>query len=256
MKSNRWYFVLGAVAVTALAIVVGVVISLIPTASAVTVEPVVSTTPAQGSNAARSITVVGTGSVSIAPDRATATIGVDTQAASPDEATGQNDDRVAAVIEALEAAGIEPADIQTAYYNLYAEPRFDPETSQPTGEFTYRVSTGLSVTVRDLPRLGSVLNDAVKAGANNISGVSLSVADQAALEASAREKAVADAKARAQALAELSGVTLGEVVSVSEVIGGVAPVFDRGLGGGGGAPIQPGVIEVRMQVQVSFAMGQ
>jgi uncharacterized protein YggE len=113
MKSNRWYFVLGAVAVTALAIVVGVVISLIPTASAVTVEPVVSTTPAQGSNAARSITVVGTGSVSIAPDRATATIGVDTQAASPDEATGQNEIGTA-VIEALQAAGIEPTDIQTA----------------------------------------------------------------------------------------------------------------------------------------------
>jgi hypothetical protein len=112
------------------------------------------------------------------------------------------------------------------------------------------------VTVRDLPSLGSVLNDAVKAGANNISGVSLSVADQAALEADAREKAVADAKTRAQALAELSGVTLGEVVSVSEVIGGVVPVFDRGLGGGGGAPIQPGTIEVRMQVQASFAIGQ
>ncbi|HET7090405.1 MAG TPA: SIMPL domain-containing protein [Anaerolineae bacterium] len=255
MKSNRWYFVLGAVAVTALAIVAGAVISLIPTATTVAVEPVVAYTPAQASDAARSITVVGTGSVSIAPDRATATIGVDTQAASPDEATRQNDERVAAVIEALKAAGIEPADIQTAYYNLYAEQRFDPGTGQPTGEFTYRVSTGLSVTVRDLPRLGSLLNDAVKAGANNISGVSLSVADQAAFEASAREKAIADAKARAQALAELSGVTLGEVVSVSEVIGGVAPVFDRGLGGGG-APIQPGAIEVRMQVQVSFAIGQ
>ncbi len=128
-----------------------------------------------------------------------------------------------------------------------------------TGKFTYRVSASLSVNVRDLSRLGKVLEDAVKAGANNIAGVSYGIQDRSTLEAAAREKAVADAKARAQALAQLSGVELGGVVSVSEVIGGASPVVDRGslgLGGGGGAPLQPGQLEVVTQVQVSFAIGQ
>ena len=101
---------------------------------------------------------------------------------------------------------------QTAYYNLYAEQRYARDTGEPTGEFTYRVSASLSVTVRDLPRLGAVLEEAVKAGANTISGVSYGVAERVALEAAAREQAVADAKLRAEALARLSGVSLGDVV--------------------------------------------
>jgi hypothetical protein len=238
--------------VLVMAIVVGFVISIIPMASAVTIQPIASATPAVASEAARSITVIGTGTTSIAPDLATAQIGVDTQASSPEEATRLNNEQVAAVIAALKKAGVDDEDIQTAYYNLYAEQRYTRDTGEPTGEFTYRVSASLSVTVRDLPRLGAVLEEAVKAGANIISGVSYGVSERVALEAAAREQAVADAKLRAEALARLSGVSLGEVVSVSEVISGVNPIYDRGLGGGGGAPIQPGQLEVQMQVQVSF----
>ncbi|HET7008626.1 MAG TPA: SIMPL domain-containing protein [Candidatus Binatia bacterium] len=218
---------------------------------------VVGIEPAQASDGspARTLTVVGTGSASAVPDLATAQIGVETQAASPQPATRQNEKRLQAVIEALKAAGIAEADIQMAYYNLYAEPSFDPATNQPTGEFTYRVSNGLSVKVRDLTQVGAVLGAAVEAGANSIAGVSFSIADTTALEATAREQAVADAKARAQSLAALGGVELGEVVAISEVIGGPGPVFSEPGGlGGGGESFQPGELEVRMQVQVSFAI--
>ena len=248
VKSSKWYFVVGAL--TVLAILTAVIVSAIPVASA---RPSV----AGDGGPARSIVVVGTGSASAAPDLATAQIGVDTQAASPEEATRLNDERVKQVIEALKALGIDEADIQTAYYSLYSEQRYRPETGEPTGEFTYRVSSGLSVKIRDLSKAGSALGEAVKAGANNISGVSFSIADTAALQAKAREKAVADAKTRAQSLAQLSGVELGEVMIVSEVIGGGSPIFYDAakLGmGGGGAPIQPGQLEVSMQVQVSFAV--
>ena len=216
--------------------------------------------PAQASDGspARNLTVVGSGSASAVPDLATAQIGVDTQAASPQAATRQNDKRLLAVIESLMAAGIAEPDIQAAHYNLYAEQRYRPDTGEPTGEFTYRVNNSLSVKVRDLSKVGAILGEAVKAGANNISGVYFSIEDTAALEAAAREKAVADAKARAQSLAQLSGVQLGEIVAISEVItGGPGPVFYEHAaagGGGGGAPIQPGQLEVTMQVQVSFAI--
>ena len=251
VKNGKWYFVIGGL--VTLAIVVAVVISAIPTASA---GPSAQTT---GTGPARSITAVGSGSATASPDLASAQIGVDTQAASPEEATSQNEERVAALLEALKEAGIDENDIQTSYYNLFAEQRYDPATNQPTGDFTYRVSAGLSVKIRDLANVGAVLSEAVKAGANNISGVSFSIEDPASLQEDARAKAVADAQARAQALAQLTGVKLGDVVSVSEVItGGPGPIFydaaaKVGLGGGG-APIQPGQLEVSVQVQVSFAI--
>ncbi len=266
VKSNKHRRVVGGL--LTLAVVAGIALSACSTPSADPAQvsddsPASSVTgvgsgPAQASdgNPARTLTVVGTGSASAVPDLATAQIGVDTQADSPQPATRQNEKRLQAVIEALKAAGVAESDIQTAYYNLYAEQRYDLATNQPTGEFTYRVSNGLSVKVRDLTQVGAVLGAAVEAGANSIAGVTFSIADTTALEATAREKAVADAKARAQSLAELGGVELGEVVAISEVIGGPGPLFSEpaGLGGGGGESLQPGQLEVRMQVQVSFAI--
>jgi uncharacterized protein YggE len=122
------------------------------------------------------------------------------------------------------------------------------------------VNNQVNVTVRDVAKLGDVLDKTVAAGANNIYGVNFSVDDTSKLEADARAKAIADAKARAENLAKLTGVTLGDVLSVSEVIGGASPIFEgarasvaMGLGGGG-APIQPGELEVNMNVQVTYAI--
>jgi uncharacterized protein YggE len=116
----------------------------------------------------------------------------------------------------------------------------------------------VNVTVRDVNTLGDVLDKAVAAGANNIYGISFSVDDTTKLQADARAKAVADAKSRAESLAKLAGVTLGDVVSVSEVIGSSVPMYDApraAMGmGGGGAPVQPGEMEVSMSIQVTFAI--
>jgi len=264
VKSNKHYRVVGGL--LTLAVVAGIALSACSTTSAGATQAsdsipansvtVVETGPAQASDSspARTLTVVGTGSVSAVPDLAAVQIGVDTQATSAKQATRQSDRRLQAVIEALTAAGIAESDIQEAHYNLYAEERFDPATGQPSGEVTYRVSKGLSVKVRDLTQVGAVLTAVVEAGATSISGVTFSMADTTVLEATAREQAVADAKARAQSLAELGGVELGEVVAISEVIGGPGPVFYEPGGLGGGESLQPGQLEVRMQVQVSFAI--
>jgi len=246
IKNSKWYFVVGGLAV--LALVTAVIVSVIPAAFARSGQ-------ASDGSLPRSVTAVGIGSASAAPDVATAQIGVDTQAASPEEATREHDTRMQTLIDALKAAGIDATDIQTAHYNLYAEQRYRPETGEPTGEFTYRVSSSVSVKIRDLAKVGEILSDAVKAGANSIGGVFFNIENTSALEAAAREKAVADAKARAQSLAQLSGVELGELTLVSEFAG---PAFyERGVpavGGGGDAPFVPGQLEVSMQVQVSFAI--
>jgi len=242
---SKWYFLVGGL--IAIAIVAGVFLSSMPNASA-------TSTQASEAGSPGAITAVGAGSASASPDVATAQIGVETQSASPEEATLQNEERIKAVVDALKAAGIDAKDIQTAYYNLWAEQRYDPEKGQPTGETIYHVGNGLSVKIRDLSKVGAILSGAVEAGANNISGVTFSIEDTSALEAEAREKAVADAKARAESLARLSGVELGEVVLVSEVIGGPVPVVAARALGGGGASIEPGQLEVSMQVQMSFAI--
>jgi uncharacterized protein YggE len=161
------------------------------------------------------------------------------------------------VIKALKAAGIDEKDIQTSYYNVYSEQRFKPETGQSTGEYVYHASSSLNVTIRDLSKVGATLTAAIAAGANNVSGVSFSVADSSRLEAAAREKAVSDARARAADLARLFNAQVGDVVTISEVInGGPLPMYDKGavagLGGGGSVPIQPGQLSVSSQLQVTF----
>ncbi len=210
----------------------------------------------QASTGSRTITVVGVGSASGLPDIATAQIGVDTQGASPEQVTRTNSDQLSAVIKALKAAGIDEKDIQTSFYNVYSEQRFKPETGQSTGEYVYHANGSLNVTIRDLSKVGAVLTTAIAAGANNVSGVSFSVADSSKLEAAAREKAVNDARARAADLARLFNAQVGDVVTISEVInGGPLPVYARGTAaglGGGSAPIQPGQLSVSSQLQVTF----
>ena len=90
--------------------------------------------------------------------------------------------------------------------------------------------------------------------------IKLSVADTSKLEADARATAIANAKSRAESLTNLCGVAVGDVLSVGKVVGGSGPIYERarisaaaGLGGGG-APIQPGELEVNMSVQVTFAV--
>lgn len=209
-------------------------------------------TPASASG--RTITVVGGGSAAGAPDQATAQLGIETQSTTPEQATKANNEQMTKLIDALKSAGIDAADIQTAYYSVYTEQRFKPETGEATGETIYHASASLSVTIRDIKQVGVVLDKAVAAGANNISGVSFSVADTTKLEAAAREKAVADARARATDLARLFGVEVGEVATISEVVtSGPVPMYDRASGlGGGGTPIQPGQLSISTQLQVTF----
>jgi hypothetical protein len=210
--------------------------------------------------AGRGITVVGVGKASGAPDVANISVGVETQADTVQQAVADNKAKMTQLLDALKALGIADKDIQTSNYGVYTERQPVPssEGKGATGPTTYHVNNQVNVTVRDVNKLGDVLDKAVAAGANNIYGISFSVDDTTRLQADARAKAVADARTRAESLAKLAGVTLGDVVSVSEVIGSSVPMYDApraamGLGGGG-TPVQPGELEVSTSVQVTFAI--
>ena len=210
----------------------------------------------------RTITVVGNGKASGTPDVARVTVGIETRDESVQVAAEENNATMSELLQVLKGMGIADKDIQTTNYSVYAdrkpvpvrEPGLDEEDEAP---IEYVVSNQVMVTVRDLTQLGQLLDEVVIAGANSVYGIRFTVDDPSELEAEARADAMADAVARAESLAELADVQVGDVLSISEVIGGAAPYAimesARGLGGAT-APIEVGELEVGMSVQVTYAI--
>jgi uncharacterized protein YggE len=205
----------------------------------------------------RTITVVGTGKVSLVPDVAWVNVGAEVWADTVSEAKVEVDRQIAAIMAALKQMGVDEKNIQTSHYSIHYEREpMSVAREGPAGESQggYRVSNMLRVTVRDVERAGDVLDAVVEAGANQVHGVTFTVSDESKWQGQAREEAIADARARAGELASLTGVDLGQVQSVSELVGGwpmaMAPVPERVIGGG----IAPGELELSTQVQVTFAI--
>ncbi len=204
----------------------------------------------------RTVTVVGEGTVRIKPDIAQAVIGVEVVYPTVEEATQATRELMDAVLAALTDAGVDPTDIQTSGYSVWADRGFEGPMA---GDIRYRVSNTVMVTIRDLDQVGAVLDAALAAGANNIYGITFTLSDPRVAESEARAKAVEDARRKAEELAELTGKTVGDVLQISEVIGGPPGMFGvplaKGLELGGGAgPISPGELELTSQIQITYAL--
>jgi len=203
----------------------------------------------------RTITVVGEGSASAKPDVARASIGVEITATTVADATKQNNDKMNAVIAKIKSLGIADKDIQTTNYNVAIQ-RNTGRTNEIIG---YHVSNTVSLTIRDLDKVGTILDQVTQAGANNIYGISFAVDDTSKLQSDARAKAMADAQKRADELARLAGVTRGDVLVVSEVIqSNPVPLFaaaPAALRAADSEPsIEAGELSLRMRVQVVYAI--
>ena len=207
----------------------------------------------------RTITVVGEGQVKVEPDIARINIGVEVIRPTVREASDANEELLSGVLTALQAAGVAEDDIQTSGFTVFSE-RFGPNGQLPEDEVTYRVSNNVMVVVRDLANIGAILDAAIEAGANNIYGVEFALDNTDTVESEARGVAIADAKTKADELAALSGVGLGAVVSVSEVLSQNLPYAqfrESAVGMGGGGPtIQPGQVTLTMQLQVVYEITQ
>jgi len=218
----------------------------------------VASRAAETTTPTRTITVVGQGKAYGTPDVAYITVGIATSGESVQVAAEENRVKMAALLEAIKVLGIADKDIRTSNYSVYTERQtvYEPGSSKgESGAVLYHVSNQVTVTVRDLAKLSDALDVAVAAGANNIHGVSFTVEDPSALQDVARADAVADAKARAESLAKLAGVSVGQVLTISEVVGGSTPVYyDGAKGMGAGTPIEAGQLEVQMSVQVTYAI--
>jgi uncharacterized protein YggE len=180
---------------------------------------IVGSNSSDGSDS-RQVTVVGAGKVQGTPDTLTANVSVEASAPDVTAAMNQSSDRTRAVIDALAGeAKIDRKDISTSTVNLQSQTSQDGATI-----IGYRASNSLTVKIRQLDSASKTLALIVDKGGNStrISSVAFSIDDDSQLVKDARARAFEDAKSRAQQYADLSGLRLGNVISITEA-GGSAP---------------------------------
>jgi uncharacterized protein len=198
----------------------------------------------------RTITVHGTGIVTSVPTSAAFTFGVSANGATAAGALTANGRQMNKVIAALKAKGIAAADIQTAELSVNAN-------RNPTGTriIGYTATNSVTALVKRIADAGPVIDTAVAAGANELSGPTLSSTDQQALSRQALHAAVADARARASVIARAAGVGLGRVLSVSEPTSTPIPFASADAGRAAATPVEAGTVQTEADVTVTFAIG-
>ena len=203
------------------------------------------------------ISVTGEATVSAAPDQAQVDGGVSSDAKTAREASDANNTAMAKVLLALKGAGIEEKDFQTARLSL--QPKYAPDRAGPSTVVGYRASNRVTIKVRDVTKVASVIDLLVGAGANEIGGINFVVTQASKLLDDARGQAIADARRKAEIYAKAAGVTLGAPLDISEQ-GSAAPMFRAGKMVAGGmaaaAPVAQGEETLSVTVSVSWAIKQ
>ena len=169
---------------------------------------------------APSLNLSAYGEVKTAPDMATITFGVQTEAPTAQAAMRDNATQMTRVVAALRRAGVAERDIQTSGLNLSAQ--YDYQQNEPPKLRGYQASNRVTVTIQDLTKVGTTADAVVAAGVNQIDGISFGLKDPSAAENQDRELAVRALQAKAQLYARALGVQLGGVRSLSEG-GGYTP---------------------------------
>lgn len=213
-------------------------------------------TPAAGAGIA-TVSVSGVGTVSVAPDTASVQLGVTVTESTLAAAQTSASTQMATIIDAVKTAGIEDKDIQTSTYYVSVVQSYD-ENGNPSGVVSFQVQNQVNVIIRDITKVGDVLDGAVAAGANTIYGVNFYVDDSTTAASQARKLAVDNAHQRAQELAEAAGLTLGPVVSITEGFS-AGPAYGRGGAGmaydaAPSTPIQAGSTTIEVDVTVVYQL--
>lgn len=200
------------------------------------------------------IIVVGEGSVSVPPDYADIGSGVTIKAKTAKEATDANSKAMAAIAAALLQAGIEQKDIQTARFSVqpvYAPPQ--PGAEQKLTGFS--VTNQIGVTVRQIAKVGEILDRLIAAGATDVGDVEFLHTDVSKALDRAREAAVADARRKAELYARAAGLSLAGVAWITEGSGYTPPMpmgAMRASGGMAAVPIAAGEDKLQVRITVGF----
>lgn len=247
MKQRAFQIGGGIVAIAVLVAAMGLVISQFQDGDAVAQE--------QPESFPRTISVNGSGQVSVVPDIAVVSVGVDVLNEDLNAAQTEATEKANAIIAAVQAAGVAENDIQTANYSIWPEYKYNNDGT--TGELVgYRVNHLVNIKVRAMETTGDVIAAAVDAGANAVHGISFTVSDPNVVTGEAREAAMANAREKAEDLAGLSGGSLGVVVSVSESSWAPYPVDGRSVAedAANAPPINPGETMVTVELTVVWEL--
>lgn len=193
----------------------------------------------------RTVSVGGTGTVSVIPNQADISFGVESRAATAKGALAANAVEMRKVIAALRAGGA--ANIRTQWVTV------NPVTMDGTKIEGWSAVNTVSATIES-GKAGALIDSGVDAGANQVYGPSLSNSDARKLERQALQAAVADARARAEILASAAGGKLGKVLAISESTSGGIPVYEKSAAMDGGTPVVSGAQDLTVTVSVTFEL--
>lgn len=228
--------------------------------------PALAQAPGTGTPPTPNITVVGTGKASATPDLARLQLTILRNAPEAADALAQSNEAADAVIRALrEEFGIEGRDIQTAGFQIAPQYRYDNRedgTQAPPTVVGYEVRHSLAARVRDLARIGEILDRTVSLGVNEGGSVEFTVEDPAELADQARIEAVRNARRSAEAMAEASDLRLGRVLRIEDRDGEAPPMpvpmaemrLAAPAGGGGSVPLELGETTLSSDARVTFEL--
>ena len=204
--------------------------------------------------------VTGNALVTAAPDTAQIVLGVETSSFSADQAAAENAQRLAKVFEALKELGIQDSEISTSGYNIYSHNNtyVAGVSEQNMDQITYNVQNRITITTKNLEDVGKIVDTAVKAGANQVQGISFDLADKQEMQLQALNVAIKQAMAKAEIMAKSAGVALGGIASIHEEYGTYVARnedfqmkvanYDLGVA----TSINPGDVEVTVQVTMEY----
>lgn len=215
-------------------------------------------TPAPGAGAASPdarLDLSAYGETQVAPDQASLSLGVRSTAPSAAQALRANAEQMSAVMAALHGSGVADKAIQTSDISLQAQ--YDDQPTAPARLTGYQASNQVTVAVTDLAALGPVLDAAVAAGANQVSGVSFGLKDPAMAEDAARRAAVKALFAKAQLYAVAAGFQGARLIEMSEggsEAAGPVPMMAMARMRGAPTPVAAGELSVRAELSGVFVL--
>ncbi|HZL29760.1 MAG TPA: SIMPL domain-containing protein [Pseudolabrys sp.] len=197
------------------------------------------------------LTVTGDANVSVAPDMAVIRVGVTTsQGKTAREASEANARQMTSVLSAIKGAGIGDRDVRTSRLSL--QPQYDPNKSGTARLTGFQVTNQVTIKIRETDKLPGILDRAIAAGANEMSGIEFIVSEQSKLLDQARDDAIADARRKAELYAKAAGVRLGKVVAINEEGSSPPPRPVMQAMRAGAVPVAPGEQNLRASVTVSY----
>ena len=197
----------------------------------------------------RLVSVTGEATVAVAPDAAVIRLGVTSSAKTAREASDANAQQMTGVLAAIKDAGIADRDVQTSRLSL--QPQYDPNRAGAARLLGFQVTNQLTIKIRDIDKLPGILDRAIGAGANEMSGLEFVVSEQSKLLDQARDDAIADARRKAERYAKAAGVKVGLVMSIAEEGSSPPPRIMQAMRAGA-APVAPGEQILRAAVTVTY----